>query len=190
MKIILVGYPESQHIVPASQYLVNKYLPDFDVIYLNNEGDTKNWSKNLSVFFSQLEDEFVIFALDDYLLNSPMDMKVYNELFERINLNKDIACAKLCKNTSQEHEEYPVTTQYMIWRRTDLIWFLDQTTDPWGFEIHGSNIMRYSGKRSVYNDPPALDYPVHSCLSKRWEGVRTDGVNQEDLEYLKNNNLL
>ena len=30
MKVIIIGYPGSQHIVPASKYLTGKYLPGFD----------------------------------------------------------------------------------------------------------------------------------------------------------------
>ncbi len=186
MKVILVGYPGSQSILPASKYLTEKYLPGFDVEYICWVGEKDGWSNFVGSYLTHIEDEFVIFALDDYLLSSPMSQSFEYALqhFKR----PEVQCVKLCPNTPQEHEEYPVTTQYMIWRREYLIDLLAQTTNPWDFEMRGSAIFRHAGNVSVL--APCLDYPTHSALSSRWQGVRLDGVQPEDISYLKSNNLL
>lgn len=186
MKVVLVGHPGSQSIVPASKYLTEKYLPRFEVEYLNYEGAIKGWSDFVRSHIEQIDDEFIIFALDDYLLSSPLSLSFDFAL--QYFKDSDVVCVKLCPNTSDEHEEYPVTTQYTIWRKDSLVWLLKQTTDPWNFEMGGSAIFKGAGKRSVLF--PCLTYPTHSALSSRWSGVRLDGVNPADIEYLTTNNLL
>lgn len=185
MKVILVGYPESQRIVPASSYLVHKYMPGFDIRFLNYEGEKMGWSKFCADYLRTLDDEYVIFALDDYLLCQPMQMERYSEAVDKFVEN--VVCVKLHRSTNQEHNEYPVTTQYTIWDRTFLISLLDQTTDPWNFEIKGSKILQASKMISVPADIPALEYFTSSCLSRRWEGIRWNGVNEEDRLHIAQN---
>lgn len=186
MKIILVGYPGSQFLVPASKYLVDKYLPDFEFekIWLNHDGPKENWSKFVADYLDTIEDEKVILTLDDYLVNGPIDMEAYQKAKGMINL-----CVKLCENTPEELKDYPICTQYCIWNKNVLTKFLRRTTDPWNFEMEGSKIFKkeYLGAIGVV---PCIPYGVHSALSTRWEGVRTDGLKPEDFEYLKTNKLL
>lgn len=177
MKVILIGHPGSQKIRKVSEYLTQKYLPGFDVIYLNHEGDIKKWSKFLIDHLKELPDEFVILALDDYLLSGPIDMTEYLKVS---SLDDTAVCAKLCVCTPQENVEYPVTTQYCIWRRDYLIKLLGQVQTPWEFEIKGSQIFKVTGQKALY--APALKYFTNSSLSERWEGVRLDGLNDTDIK--------
>lgn len=176
-KIILVGYPGSQHIVPVSRYLVEKYLPRFDVIYLNYEGEISGWSKFCADYLETLEDEKVIFSLDDYLV-SGADLTKLRKAF---SLGP---CVKLCRSTPKEDVEYPVTTQYTVWDRILLIDILLKTTSPWDFEVNGSKLFT-DGETST-----CVYYDVHTALSKRWEGVKLDGLSYEDINYIINNKLL
>lgn len=185
MKIILVGYPGSQHIVPASKYLTRKYLPDFHIRYLSWAGPKDGWSNFVGSYLAHLKDKLVILALDDYLLSSPLspsfDFAIQH--FKR----PEVVCVKLCPNTYEEHQGYPVTTQYTIWRKDYLVKLLAQTANPWDFEMRGSAIMKNDGKVSALF--PCLEYNTSSALSSRWQGVDFKGVSQEDSEYI-NNNLL
>ncbi|MEK9208161.1 MAG: hypothetical protein AAB922_06765, partial [Patescibacteria group bacterium] len=64
MKVILIGHPDSQHIVKASSYLTHKYLgTGFDIIYLNYEGPVEKWSEYLADYFSKLDDKLIIFVV-------------------------------------------------------------------------------------------------------------------------------
>ena len=188
MKVILVGYPASQQIVPASRYLTSKYLPGFDIHWLNYVGEIKKWSAFVGNYLTRITDKFVIFALDYYLISDLINMQIYENLLMRCK--GEIVCAKLHRSTMEEHYDYPVTTQYTIWNREFLIWLLKQTTSPWDFEINGSTIFRNSDKVSLWQERPALEYGTSSCLSTRWKGVRLDGLKTEDIEYIKNNNLI
>ena len=186
MKIILVGYPGSQQIVPASKYLLEKYLPGFDLYFLNWIGEKSGWSTFVASYLAQLDDKFIIFALDDYLISGSIREDIYKlalNQFER----KDAVAVKLFRCSIEEHIGYPVTTQYTIWNREFLINLLSKTTDPWDFEINGSKIFREMDVVSFRDDEVALEYNTSSCLSSRWSGIRWDGLSQKDIEHIKAN---
>ena len=185
MKVILIGYPGSQIIVPASRYLASKYLPGFDLHYLNYVGDKEGWSRFVGTYLTHFNDEFVIFALDDYLLAEPLNKQVYDYGMERLKNDSTVMAVKLFECTPEEHESYPVTTQYTIWRREKLIELMVRTRDPWHFEMTGSRIFSTMGWKSVHLYP-ALKYNTSSALSNRWSGIRWDGVKEEDLKIIQN----
>lgn len=185
MKVILVGYPGSQKIVAASKYLVKKYLPsdEFDIIYLNYKGGVNGWGMYVAGFLQYLTDEHVIFALDDYLVSGPLDRKNYE--FAKVDTKGDAVCSKLCYCTSEENLEYPVTTQYTLWNREYLISLLYKTHTPWRFEIEGSKMF---DKTCLHR--PCIPYYTNSCLSARWEGVRLEGLKEEDIKAIKEHGLI
>jgi len=185
LKIILIGHPGSQHIVKASTYLTAKYLPGFSITYLNYEGEINGWSKYVADYLKTLDDDKIIFALDDYLVSKEIDQVLYEGYLEVLDNVINTVCAKLCTSTKEEHEEYPVTTQYCIWKRKDLIEILEHTTSPWDFEMRGSSIFRLLNKLCYWRDIPALEYDVHSALSNRWQGINLTGLKEEDINYLK-----
>jgi hypothetical protein len=182
LKVCLVGYPGSQFLVPASRYLTEKYLPGFDVRYINNTRPPEEWSAFVREYLETLTDEFVIFALDDYMLRQPLKQDIYEWALGAFT--DGVACVKIHRSTPQEHEEYPVTTQYTIWRRTDLIDLLQQTTTPWDFEMRGSKLFRESGKKVVHGYI-SLEYYTASALSGRWSGVRLYGLTEDDAKTVQ-----
>lgn len=186
-KVILVGYPGSQAIVPASKYLIDKYLPQedvFDVTYLNYTGRISGWAAYLVKYLLTLSDKYIIFALDDYLISGPIDMDKY--LQAESEIGGDVACVKLCSSTDEEHREYPVTTQYTIWKRPYLIGLLSQVETPWEFEIKGSKII---DKKSLHR--PCIDYFTNSSISSRWAGkVNIQGIRMEDIKVLNEQGLM
>jgi len=188
MKIILVGYSGSQKIVPASKYLTGKYLPGFDITYLNYEGPVDEWAEYLAKYLSNIKDKHIIFSLDDYLISGPIDAQQFKLAESYIKNNPEVRCIKLCHSTPEEHLEYPCTTQYTIWDRDYLIWLLIQIKipikNPWQFEIHGSKLI--TGVMHI----PCIEYFGNSSISARWEGVNLTGLIQEDIDYMTNQSLL
>lgn len=186
MRVFLIGYEGSQKIVPASKYLTDKYLPksEFDVMYLNHKGGPKEWTKHIATFLSFFNDEYIIFALDDYLV-AGFDEELYRSALKE--LGGDVVCIKLCPSTEQEHLEYPVTTQYSIWNREYLISLLNipPIDTPWEFEIEGSR--HYFKKTCLHR--PCIDYFANSSISGRWGGIKLDGLNKEDSDYIISNLL-
>lgn len=177
MKVILVGHTGSQYIKKASAYLTKKYLPAFEVIYLNYEGKINGWSKFVADYLKELHDERIIFALDDYLVANYMDMGKF------LSINMDgVDCVKLCFADAGENESYPVTTQYTLWDRRYLIELLGKIRTPWEFELKGSEIFKKTG--GIAKFVPCLKYFTNSSLSKKWEGVKLDGLSEEDIKVI------
>lgn len=172
-RIILIGYPESQKVVPLSKYLLKKYMPDFNVLWLNYHGEVDGWSKFLRQYLSNLPDKKIIFGLDDYLVTG-FDEEAYKEA------ESTWPCVKLCYATEKEHVEYPVTTQYTIWDKKELINLLKQTNSPWNFEMTGSALFK-----GVSNLKPCVKYYTNSSISSRWKGVDLQGLSDEDKEMAK-----
>lgn len=181
MKIILIGYPGSQAVVPISKYLTDKYLPGFDKIYLNYEGPIDGWSDYVVGFLKYLPDQKVIFALDDYLISGPIDMEIFKQADGA--LGGALINAKLCYCSEQEQIEYPCTTQYTIWNREFLIQLLGFVKNPWQFELDGSKILTQIGAQTILR--PCIPYFTNSSLSSRWPGIRVEGLSEEDINYLK-----
>jgi len=185
MKVILVGYPGSQCIVPASKYLTSKYLSGFDITYLNYTGEIDGWASYVADYLKQLTDERIIFALDDYLISEPIRHLKFAEAEAIIHQSNGIvACVKLCNSTKEEHEEYPVTTQYTIWDRKYLIEILSHVYTPWQFEIDGSVWFKRGKKISFHY--PCITYFTNSAISSRWEGIKYDGLKDEDMIAISN----
>lgn len=195
MKSILVGYPESRKVRAASKYLVDKYAPDLEQVWLEHTGDVNNWANFVAGYLSTIDDEHVVFALDDYLLASPLDMARFDFLLKR--MDEDKVCARLCDSSFYEDktitgelievgvEPYVATTQYCIWNRDALINVLQQVRTPWEFEIEGSGFMNRICYTTIGTVTPALTYNTNSSLSKRWEGVDLKGLNEDDVKAVQ-----
>ena len=90
MRVYLTGHPGNKCILPASSFLIEKYLNEnFDVNFLNfgdydssklftgnyvkldEEQAGENsalWSKYLKEYLKSIDDEYIIFSLDDFFL--------------------------------------------------------------------------------------------------------------------------
>ena len=185
-KIILVGHPGSQQIVKVGKYLLGKYMPNFEAHWLSHDGNIDEWSNHIRIYLKSLEDEFIVFALDDYLV-SGFNKDIYT--LAKARLKHEIVAVKLCETNPQEQAEYPVTTQFTVWRRTSLMNLLEWTTNPWDFEVSGSRRFPEMNMESLHGYP-AITYDTHSALSKKWEGVNWKGVKAQDMEYIFNKKLI
>src|SRR5689334_3687563 len=97
MKVILLGYPGSQFLWKASEYLTDKYLPAFQVIYLNYTGPVSDWSDFVASYLRGLDDKHIVFALDDYLLAGPINQERFDLLLSK--MDEDFVCARLCDSS-------------------------------------------------------------------------------------------
>lgn len=184
MVTIFIGSSKSDCIIKASKYLAKKYLPkSCKRIYLKFDRDLEYWSVYLSGFLAALKDKFVMLGMDDFLIADYVDENIYKLALTQ--MGDDVVCAKLCYSSEEEHKEYPVTTQLSIWDRKYLISILEQTNSPWNFERRGSQIF---DKTCLHL--PCISYNTNSATSNRWEGYRLDGVKEEDITFLKENNYL
>lgn len=200
--------------------MVDKYLPkEFDVYWLNYgkyndklfrgkyvELDYRQldgayaWARYIKEYILKLEDEKIIFSLDDYLLTKPLKIEKYNQLVDAIN--NEIVCARLnyCgeyrykaiqgREYFNAQDGYLCVAQYCIWNRWALISILEKVKTPWEFEEEGTKIMRERRWKTIGFKESVLDYPVTGALSRKWGGIRTIDNNPEDIQWLKENGYL
>lgn len=225
MKLILAGHEKSKAILPASSHLVKKYLKDiFDVYWLNygdytgklfagqyvkldekQEGGGNSWARYIREYLKTLDDELIVFALDDYLISDEIDEVTYDRLLGRITIDDNVVCARLCVSDFYRHyeelhydmirltsnNEYSATTQYCIWKRDFLIWLLGKVTSAWDFEMVGSVHLNGSGKDVIAMlKYPAIKYPDASSMSSKWSGIKVGGNKREDIDEMVKEGLL
>lgn len=195
MKLILVGHPGSRVVRKASKYLIDKYMPDFEQIWLEHKDSVNFWSGYISSYLRTLDDEHIVFTLDDYLLAKPIDMARFEFLLKM--MDEDKVCARLCDSSFYKEktitgelievgvDDYVCTTQYCIWNREALINVLEQIETPWQFEIEGSNFMNRISYQTIGTVTPALEYNTNSSLSSKWEGVDLRGLSEEDVKEVQ-----
>lgn len=220
MKVILAGHEGSKFLLRASAHLTKKYLPVWlDVRYLNygpkpdplaafyvaldaeQKGGAESWAPYIRHYLGSLNDDFIVFALDDYLLAGPLQIDTFKLIAARMAKDPSIVSGRLCQSQCFSPSEYDVdeegvltlkptagytaTTQYCIWRREFLIDLLGRVKDPWQFEIAGSVYLNEAGKKTIGTVAPALHYGDASALSKKWSGVSLAGLSVEDIDELK-----
>lgn len=220
MKLILTGHEGSKRILETSSYLLNKYVPkSFDIKFLNygsydgklftgefvsldseQVGGKGAWSKYVHDYVDGLKDKYVILGVDDHLINSPVDMKVYRKLVKELKDN--VVSARLCDvkwykdyiSLDEEiiklrkHADYSVTGQYTIWDRKVLLTILKETKDIWDFENGGSACFNSNDWAVVASLNEPFKYDTVSALSGN-SPVNYAGVEKEDLNYITNNLL-
>ena len=133
-----------------------------------------------------LDDEFVIFSLDDFFIAEDMRPFKFNNEFK-------MTC--LCSGWDKSNTEYSCTAQYTIWDRELLIDVLKQIKSPWEFELEGSKYINNKG--IVPTLEPVLTYADDSALSRRHPNkVSVKDLKKEDVEelikmgYLKREELI
>lgn len=203
MKTILIGYEGSKKILAASSYLLNKYMPgEFEFFFLNfgdyagdlvageyvsldvqQMGGSESWSRYLIDYLSKLDDELIIFGLDDYLLSNFIDFDAYEDLLDYIEDDYSIGAAKLGISPSyriadyemlndhvyalKKEANYSATTQLCVWRRKFLIDVLSRVQNPWQFELMGSDYIKSTGAKIIGSLKMPLRYPEPSSISSR-----------------------
>ena len=223
----LVGYRNSKKIISASAYLIKKYIPnEINTTFLNygnfngktfnsnyeklgnfRFGGADTWGKYLSKYFEKIEDEFLIFGLDDYFISKNLNQDSFDKVLEAIQSSKKIANVQLSFSSNQINKnyltkennilylkrdsDYSAVTQWSIWRRSVLLNILKNIKSPWEFELKGSKILNKLNLNTVITDPPVLIYPDASALSSRNKTkVSILGIKKNDINELLKQKLI
>lgn len=214
MKILMFGCEKTKFLLPTSSYLADKYLPGFDKYYFNFgsydgkifgkydsldhvTSEMRYWSVPIKRYMESLSDEIVIFGLDDYLVNKPINIRLYNKLLQEVKKGRPYA--RLCvtpdsKETTPIDEEmfiihinspYSISAQFTIWNRNCLVKHLQIPQSAWDFEIYSKQ------EGGVGTREPTISYCDWSAISNNYLGkVNVKDVSVEDINYLVKNNYL
>lgn len=116
------------------------------------EGENVPWSDRLIRHLKNIDNEYILFTLDDSFLLSPVKTEEFNKAVEYMEKNRRIS--SLCfmirheKDTKKKRlgpfARTPVNSYFRIncytalWRRCQLLKVLKEGEDPWEFELKGT----------------------------------------------------
>jgi hypothetical protein len=108
---------------------------------------TSDWASSYRAALNQINEEFLLVLLDDFLIRNP-DMKVIKQAFQELN-SQNIDCIHLKNDPRIIIPEdklvaiYPDDHPYQahlaaFWRKKTLLQLLADGENPWDFEVQGS----------------------------------------------------
>ncbi len=190
--------------------------PYFDIT-VHNTDKRFAWGKRLISALKSIDTKYVIFALEDFYLESPVDEKKVIECYGYMENDPEIAC--FCfyptddENNIQSNKypgfekrpqngDYRLNCQFAIWNREKLISYIRPHENPWEWELYGSKrSSRYNTKfYSIMKSAPAIfDYQNGGALRRgRWwktmldplcekYGIEIDYSSRDTFEELQSN---
>lgn len=201
IRIVMPICDDNLFTLKMSSYLFDKYWPkdttidvigfkkpDFEISSKMNfislaskqEGGASGWSKYILSYLQNIEDEQVIFTLEDFFPTKSPNIKLIKNVSNLLKSNSKIGrfdltfdsysfgkytIVKKIKNLTiinkEKYTEYRITTQPSLWNKEFLMDILRNTTSPWDFEINGT---KYSN---------SLDYQVLAFGDETYENFPT-----------------
>ena len=162
-------------------------FPGFDIRCPLSEGKSyKQWSQRLLKLLEHIDEEFILFMLDDFWLTDPVDITSFNTILEYVKENKQIGFVCL-KQEIKEYSsakdkanavdcEYPelwecrpgksfrITTQAGIWRKKYLVKLLRSHESAWYFETRATWRSKYYKERCFDTRFNVLTYPIGGSI--------------------------
>tara|TARA_B100000989_G_scaffold298905_1_gene290918 strand:- start:15788 stop:16600 length:813 start_codon:yes stop_codon:yes gene_type:complete len=178
-------------------------------------GGVKKWSNYLIKFFKKINDNYIIFGLDDFLIVRPVDIKVFEQsinllnpeigridlqpmqyarqkkLFNFYNKKNGIKFYELRKNFLFQNT-YGISAAFSIWDRSWFLKYLKKDMTPWEWEIKGSKNVRFDKKKIICSWNRYAFKKVEMLSDNVWPGyLNINGIRKKDifnLNKLKNKN--
>lgn len=190
--------------------ILNRFLPDhFNYVSLGNDNLPVNrWSNGVLFMLDQIREDFFILLLEDFWLNSPVNLDAVMALYRycnnfpdrdrmlRMDLTRDRASrgytdwgsidqARII--LSNRSTAYQVSFQAGIWNRENLRIILQPAESPWEAEIKGTERFQKSKHlRSMFNlgtlDYPVKYRPVYRAGQKRLDLSSLDPVDKVTMQ--------
>lgn len=158
-----------------------------------NAGSDESWSKNLRLFLSQIDSEYVLFLLEDFFFIKRVSNASISEQLDALrSLNGTML--RLFPNPPPHwrvsgytgigavHRFAPfrVSAQAALWRRVDLLALLVDGESPWEFERKGTLRSQSAAGGFYCTYKPALPY-IHAVEKGRWFRSAARRFGREDI---------
>lgn len=166
LSILIASHSEAFDIWHITDYFFNKYFSDtpYD-IYLGangkdrkeycpekwkyiNVGDDESWSKSLKSYLIEIESEYILLMLDDFIFLDTVKHKNIEDAYQFL-VEQDGVMLRLTPNPKgtikfnkyfnkvdiKNNVPYATSLQMAIWNKNFLLKLLDYDFNPWEFEI-------------------------------------------------------
>ena len=118
-----------------------------------SKDENTTWSQRLYYSLEQIEEEYVFFSLEDFFLLGDVKDEIIEQCLKWMEENKSIAVCRLMPSNDEklistkdynnfriagDDVPFRLDTQFALWRKKDLMSFIDLTETPWQFESNGT----------------------------------------------------
>lgn len=194
------------------------YHDNFEFISLGDKqvNGAKGWSNYLIDYFYQIDEDFFIFGIDDFMIARPVDVEVYNtckELIDnkvgRIDLQCSLQYARHPKHVKpytsingidfiQMHQSgygeclYQNSGAFSIWNKKYFLKNMKRDWSPWDWEQQGSKLAEFDGFKVIGSTKRWAIKKLELLSNNGWPNViNTTGIRAFDvaeMEKLKDPN--
>ena len=139
--IVMMSCDKYKCLAPAFEACLNKYYPNHPKIYSIFGDDI--WSKRLREGVKQIEDEYILFMLDDMFVREPVNEELINDALQVLQNNPKVAVVNFENNyrdaiafsdnwvEQKQNQMYLHSCQPSLWRKAALIDNLSKDEDAW-----------------------------------------------------------
>jgi len=219
MRWLIATSDNLSYILKPYAWLMDKYIPEITDIEVlgysvfpelpekykcislaQQQVSLDTWTRNLYNYIKTIEDEFVVFGLEDLLPIRSIDYNILNPAIEYMRNNALVGRYELGTGHCWHNgiyflnpliyeygfnSLYRISTQTAIWRTSYLLEYLDNDWTPWQFEIEGSKIAQDDSYKVIATQHKfALEW-VHSALSGKYpDKINVQGIQHSDIEEM------
>ena len=162
MKIIVMSCDKNEDTFKPFHWCLEEYYPNHpEVIYFTETiknpyyktisipRDLSKWTKGVREFLKWVDDDVVLFMIDDIFIRQPVDEQRINEAAELVFYRPYLACCNFEKSWDANDtetifegwkkrpkgSEYEVSLMCGVWNKGILAQVLDRDCDPWTIEL-------------------------------------------------------
>lgn len=192
------------------------FYDNFEFISLGTEqvNGAKGWSNYIIDYFQQINENYFIFGIDDFMIARPVDLEIYQTAKQlmsnqigRIDLQCSIQYARNPKHTksfvSKNGIEFLQLNQsgygdnlyqnsgaFSIWNKKYFLKNMKRDWSPWDWEQQGSKMAEFDGYKVIGSVDRWAIKKIELLSNNGWPNViNTQGIRDVDIvemEKLKN----
>jgi hypothetical protein len=187
IEVVYLGYTKPDFELPKN----------FEFVSLGNNDSLDNWSKDLRNYFNSIDDEWLMMTVDDSMLTSTTNVKLYNTALDyllttdkkvgRFGLERDLVTRQhqywdthksLNLVEAKIEASHRISMRWSIWKKEYLIQHFTDGRTPWTFEEEGTMDSKRDGwgiiSYSKTNPPNPPDNTVVFNTNALWRNWYKD----------------
>jgi len=202
-RALVGGYTKPDFNIDADWYSIGDFA-DYPV---------DRWSDGLIEFLSHVDDEIILFMMDDYWLNAPVDHERITALNDYLQTHAQIARLDLTYDRLMNSNWTDIETlwdisglilsnpspyyfsyQAALWRRSFFVKAIERHETPWESELAGSERLYVTSGHVLGTKQPPLRYTIavqagKLTLDGGYQPVGY-GLQDEDADYILKQNWI
>ena len=186
-----------------------KYSSKLYKVQVVNNNNTKSWSERLYNCLRHIPNEVILLTLDDYFLIDEVDDQEIKKIVDYMKQHKEVAHASIISGdlrggvrrplsdmpgwlAKDDKEDWKISLQAGIWRKSVLIELLRRHENPWQFEIYGKERAKHRKDLFVFkcdSDGSIFPYDVkkYGLVKGYWTQETPDYLKEFGIEIDYNN---